>query len=253
MGQAERKFRRSEITGVNQAEIHPFADDALIAGGGWPDEFRRQFQRRIVVERGREAFFGELDTVPMHAGEANFALVPLRRNCLHRYCIARRLWWSDYGFGGEVEGDAEHIGVLDIKNIVFVEVVGLAAQRPADDLFAEQLCAEGANSEYMGDGVGIPALRQHGDGYDAAGIATEATGFPHGVHGLAQQLLIREVFGLTSVSRALDDLLPESCDFIARRSPEVFVQCVTGLQLLTVDEQRAWARERSAVLIEVAK
>ena len=41
--------------------------------------------------------------------------------------LARRLRRGDDRLGGEVEGDAEDIGILDVEEAVFVEFVGLAA------------------------------------------------------------------------------------------------------------------------------
>ena len=72
------------------------------------------------------------------------------------------------GAGGEVEGNAEHVGVLCVEPPLFVQLVGLAAQGAADDLLAQQLGAEGAHAENVGDGVGVPALGEHGDGDDTA-------------------------------------------------------------------------------------
>ncbi len=63
----------------------------------------------------------------------------------------------------EIEWDAKHVRVLYVEFVVFVELVGLAAKRPADHLFAEELSAESAHAEDMRDGVGVPTFREHGD------------------------------------------------------------------------------------------
>ena len=70
--------------------------------------------------------------------------------------------------GHELERDAVHVGVLGGEEAVLVWLVGAAAQAAADDLLAEQLGAERADAEDVGDGVGVPALGEHGDGDDAA-------------------------------------------------------------------------------------
>ena len=81
--------------------------------------------------------------------------------------LTRRLWRSDNGLGREVEGNAEDVCVFDVEEIIVIEVVGLAAQRASDDLFAEELGTKSADAEDVGDGVRIPALpsawtrRQH--------------------------------------------------------------------------------------------
>ena len=59
-----------------------------------------------------------------------------------------------------------------------VQVVGLAAQRAADDLLAEKLRAEGADAENVRDGVGVPAFGEHRDRDDAADRAAELAGLP---------------------------------------------------------------------------
>ena len=73
--------------------------------------------------------------------------------------------------GGEVERDAHDVGVFDVEQAVRVQVVGLPAQAAADHLLAQQLGAEGAHAEDVGDGVGVPSLGQHGDGDDAAHLS----------------------------------------------------------------------------------
>ena len=81
---------------------------------------------------------------------------------------------GDHGTGREVERDAEHVGVLDVEEVVLVQVVGLPAQRPADDLLAQELGAEGAHAQHVGDGAGIPALGQHRDGHTTQrGVSAE--------------------------------------------------------------------------------
>ena len=88
-----------------------------------------------------------------------------------------------------------------LKQPVFVQVVGLAAQRAADDLLAEQLGAEGAHAQDVGDGVGVPAFGEHGDRDDAADRVAEPAVLADGVHDLAQQVLIGEVLGLAARRR----------------------------------------------------
>jgi hypothetical protein len=56
----------------------------------------------------------------------------------------------------EVEGNAEDVGVFDVEEIIDVELVGLAAKSAADDLLAEELSAERADAENMGDGIRHP-------------------------------------------------------------------------------------------------
>ena len=53
---------------------------------------------------------------------------------------------GDDGFGCEVEGNAKHVSVLDVKQALVVQLIGLAAQCATDDLLAKKLGAEGADA-----------------------------------------------------------------------------------------------------------
>ena len=86
---------------------------------------------------------------------------------------------------GEVERDAHDVGVLDVEQAILVELIRLAAQAAADDLLAQQLRAECADAEDVGDGVGVPALGQHRYRDDAADLLAEAARAADGVHHLA--------------------------------------------------------------------
>jgi len=74
-----------------------------------------------------------------------------------------------------------------------------------------------------------------------------------GVHHLAEQLLIGQVVRRAAIARALDDLPAEAVDLVGRHVAEVVVERLAALELLAVDEQRVGARERVAVLVEVAE
>ena len=84
---------------------------------------------------------------------------------------------------------------------VLVQIVGLAAQRAADDLLAKKLRAEGADAEDVGDGVGVPPLGEHRDRDDAADRLAELARLADGVHHLAQQVLVGDVLGLLAGRR----------------------------------------------------
>ena len=73
-----------------------------------------------------------------------------------------------------------------------------AAQAAADDLLAEELGAEGADAEDVGDGVGVPALGEHRDRHDAADLLAELARLADGVHHLAQQVLVGELVGVAA-------------------------------------------------------
>src|SRR6185437_14707291 len=101
---------------------------------------------RVVVELGREALFGQFHPIAFDARETNLQRVALGPDRLDLDRFARRLRRGDDRLGGEVERNAEHVGVLDVEKVFFVELIRLAAQSAADDLFAQKLRAESANA-----------------------------------------------------------------------------------------------------------
>ena len=110
------------------------------------------------------------------------------------------------GFGGlgrrdhrlrrEVERDAEDVGILDVEQAFVVELIGLAAQGAADHLLAEELRAEGADAQDVGDGVRVPALGQHRDRDDAADLLAEPALLADRVHDLAEQIGVGDLLDL---------------------------------------------------------
>lgn len=66
--------------------------------------------------------------------------------------------------GGKAEGNAKHIGILNIEEPLLIQIVRLATtQGAANHLLAEELRAEGTNAEHVGNGIGIPPFGQQGD------------------------------------------------------------------------------------------
>ena len=134
-----------------------------------------------------------------------------------------------------------------------IGVVRLAAERATADLLAQELRAEGPDTEDVGDRPRAPALREHGDGDDAADRPAEGVRLADRVHDLAQQVLVGEVLGLLPVAGAGDDLAPKALDLVAGGVAEAPVEGFARVELLAVDEQRARAGQRVAVLVEVAE
>src|SRR5207253_661220 len=104
----------------------------------------------------------------------------------HLNRLARRLWRGDDRLCREVEGDAEDVGIFHVEQSFirpfFVQLIRLTAQRTTNNLLTQKLSAEGANAEDVSDGVGIPALSEHRDGYDASNRAPKLAGLADGVH-----------------------------------------------------------------------
>ena len=224
------------------------ADDPGVARDRRADEVGGELQDRVVVEFGREPFLRQLDAVAFDPREADFEGIALRPHGLDLDGLARRLRRRDDRLGGEVEGNAEDVGIFDIEEPFLVQVVGLAAEGAADDLLAQQLRAEGADAENVGDRVGIPALGEHGNRDDAADGAAELAGLADGVHDFAQQFLVGDVLAGSRVAGALDDLAAEAVDFVGGHGAEVVVERIAGFELLAVDEQGVRPRERVAVV-----
>ena len=87
---------------------------------------------------------GKLDAVAGDAGESDGQMVALRADGADLDGFGWRLWFGDDGLGGEIEGNAEDIGVLDVEEAFRIQFVRLASEGAADDLFAEELGAEGS-------------------------------------------------------------------------------------------------------------
>ena len=135
-----------------------------------------------------------------------------------------------------------------------VQVVGLPAQRAADDLLAQQLGAEGAHAEDVGDGVGVPALGQHGDRDDAADRLAEAALAADRVHHFAQEVFVGErLFRRRAAPSRCGFLALELFDLRPGGVAEVRVERFAGLHLLAVDQQRVGPGQTAAVLVVVAE
>ena len=79
-----------------------------------------------------------------------------------------------------------------------IDRIAHAPQRPPHHLLAEQLRAERAYAENMRDGVGIPALGEHGDADDTLNVFAELAGLADRVHHLAQQVFVSEILGIAA-------------------------------------------------------
>src|SRR5262249_40704743 len=116
------------------------------------------------------------------------------------------------------------------------------------------LRAKSADAEHMGDIVGVPPFGEHGDRDYTADRATKLAGFTHGVHDLAEQLLLCNIFARADISGALHDLTAKAFDFVVGNTTKSAVQCIAGFELFAADEQRVRARQRIAGnVVEVAE
>jgi hypothetical protein len=154
----------------------------------------------------------------------------------------------------QLEGDADDVRVFgrELAGLRVGEVVA-AAQRPAGDLFAEQLRAEGAQAHDVGDGVGVPAFAEHGDGDHATDVRTEGVGFADGVDDFAQQVGVGEaVDAALGVAQAVGAL--EALDLGRENLLEAFVDLAGVFEGVAVDEQRRRAGQRAAgVAVEIGE
>src|SRR3954464_7295988 len=99
------------------------------------------------------------------------------------------------------------------------------------DLLAQKLRTEGADAQDVGDGIGVPSLRQHRDGDDAPDLLAEPAGSAHRVHHLTQELaLARLALGAGSTCTPLQ-LALELLDLRAGCVAEIPVQRVAGFDL----------------------
>ena len=216
---------------------------------------RRQAQCGIVVELGLNALLGQLDAVALDSREAYLQRVALRRDCFARvHGLARGLRPHGNRFSSEIEGNAEHVGVLDREQTVFVQVIGLPPQCASNHLLAQQLRAECPHAEYVRHRIRVPALGQHRQTETTQRIdSPNWPCLPTVVHDLAQQVLLGDVVGDGAIAVSGDLLAPETFNLVFGSRAEVAVERVARLELLTVDQQRPRSGELVAVVVEVSE
>jgi len=138
-----------------------------------------------VKSRGK-AFFRQLHPIALDAREGDFQRIPLGPDGLDLHRFWRWLWRGDDRLGGEIERNGENVGIFHDKQPLLIKFVDQAAQGAPDHLFAQQLRAEGANAEDMGDGVGGPTLGEHRHRHHAADRTPQLPRLADRIHDLAQ-------------------------------------------------------------------
>ena len=111
--QVEGDGGRAQSAQVLKGERVAFADDALDDDHGRPDKVGREAKLRVFGELGGEAGFRQLDAVALDAGEADFEGIAVGADGTDADGGTRRLGRSDDGLGGEIERDAENVGIFD--------------------------------------------------------------------------------------------------------------------------------------------
>ena len=244
----------AQILAVDQTQVDAFADDPGVVGDRRTDDLGGEYEGRVCRRTLRpRALRAAPRGSPARAGKRISQASRSGVNRPDRNGFARLRLPGDDRLGGEVERDAEHVGVFDVEHAVFVQIVGLAAQGAANYLLAQELRAERAHPENVGDGARVPALGEHRHRYHAAGGAAQPVRHPHGVHHFAQQVLVGKALGLAAVAGARDDLPAKTLDLIRSRGPEVLAERFPGVELFAVDQQGVRLGERVAVLVEVAE
>ena len=122
--------------------------------------------------------------------------------------------------------------------------VARAPKATAHDLLAEKLGAESAHAEDVGDGVGIPALGEHGDGDDALDVLAQLAGLADGVHHLAEEVFVGESSASRPGKRCAVFVL-ELLDLAGGDLLEFGAHGLAGLELLAVDQDRVRAARSS--------
>ena len=184
-GQVHQQGRLAHAFGMHQRQVYALADDAFLPVDGGADFLGAEPVGGVVVKHRTKLCVGQHHAVALHPGEANLQRVTLGLHRFDLHGFARRCGFDDGGLGVEVKGNAQHVCVFDVEQALPVEMVGLAAQRAANDLLAQQLGAKGAQPQHMGDIVGVPALGEHGHRHHAADGLAQAAGLAYGVHDFA--------------------------------------------------------------------
>ena len=139
VGQMEGDRRRPDTLDPVGAQFHRQPDDPPVLRPGRPHEFRRQDQLRVGNEFRGQAVIREFLSVPLNVREADLQALALREDRMDMGDRLRFRRFDDRRLRREVERDAEHIRVFGVEEAFVVQLVRLPAQRPPDDLFAEEL------------------------------------------------------------------------------------------------------------------
>ena len=107
--------RGPHVAQVLEAQVDAFADDAGVARDRRADEVGREFQDGVVVEVGGQPFLRQFDAIAFDARKADFESVALGAHGLDLNRLARRLRRRDDRLRGEVEGNAEDVGIFDVE------------------------------------------------------------------------------------------------------------------------------------------
>ncbi len=231
---------RASVADLVEVDRLGGADDALVLHPE-RDRFLAEMELRVLAERRLELLVGQLDAVAVELREADRQVGSVQQ----RPDLDRRPRVLALGnrlvAGQEAERHAVHLGVLGREVAAgFVDRVAAPSQPAPDDLLAQQLAAERADAEHMGDRVGVPALGEHRDGHDAADVLAELARLADRVHRLAQEVAVGELVGVgTGVAREVR--LLEGGDLERGVLLELAGERVAGLDLRRVDEQRPLA------------
>jgi hypothetical protein len=210
-----------------------------------------QCQRGILGEIGNNAFVRQFHAIALDAREHDLKSRTLLES-LHAHGRFRSLRWRYNRFGGEIKGNAEYVGILNIEQTFLIQVIGLPAQPSPNHLFAEKLGTESAHAENVRYGVSVPPFRQHRDRHHAADVFAEPPFPADGVHHLAQQIRIGDILrGLLAGAGALNHFPLELLNFRACDLAEIRVKRLARLELLAIDQERIGPCQPVPVLVIV--
>ena len=251
LGQQEGDFVRPAALEIVEGVDAGFADDGRVLGLGG-NVGGGEGQPGFVGERGGEPLAGQVVAVAEQPGKGDLAgdaafERPDAGGQRARLGVRGRAAARDEG-----ERHAVDLGIFGLEMALVVGGITHAPQGAADHLLAEQLRAEGADAEDVGDGVGVPAFGEHGDADHAFDVFAELAGLADGVHHFAEQVFIGEVFGIAAgEADAVFGL--ELVDFAGGDLLEVVAHGLAGFELLAVHQDRVRAVQPAAVAVVVAE
>ena len=129
-----------------QRQIDALTDKTLVAGFGRADEIWGEFQRAVGCELRFEPLLRQFGAIALDPRKADFERVAIGADGvdMDRVIGLGRLGLN--GRRGEIERDAENVGIFYLEQAIGLLDIGLAAQGTTDDLFAKQLRAEGPDA-----------------------------------------------------------------------------------------------------------
>ena len=174
---------------------------------------------------------------------------------MHAHRLARLGRRRDHRLGGEVERDAEHVGIFDVEQAFLVRGRRTAGAAPRPTTCSHRSCVPKARTPRMWVTVLASQPSVSIDTDTTQRICSPSWPVLPTVFMTSRSSVLRRRSSSPAcgVAGALDDLAAEPLDLVRRHLAEVLVERLAGFELRAVDQDRVRAGEPVAVIVVVAE